>query len=394
MKGRKQKKLISGVLVVVLMMSFAPTALATDIQNAKDKEQQLEDQRQETEAEKEAISAKLRALSVSMQEATEKLAVKKEEIEAAEQDLIMAQIEEDTQYESMKLRIQYMYEYGNVSLIQIFLESDSISDFLSKAEYIIMMSKYDREKLNDFQRAVEQVEEKELALQVEYQELTELQNSIAAQREEAETLLSQKSSELDELDLQISAVKEQIKKAEEAEKKRKEAEEAERKRQEEEERRRQEEEEKKNQNQNQNNNQQTGGSTVIVGNGYFTHPCPGMTYQSSYFGEVREGIGDPTPHKGHDYAAPEGTPIYAAQAGKVVTAGYSYSAGYWVVINHGNGLVTKYMHMFEMPYVSAGDTVVKGQHIGGVGTTGQSTGNHLHFQVEENGVPVNPSKYL
>ena len=246
MKGRKRKRLISGLLVFVLLMGMSPTAYATDIQDAKEKEQQLENQKQEAEAEKAALSERLSALSASMQEATEKLAQKKEEIETAEQELIMAQIEEDTQYESMKMRIQYMYEYGNVSLIQVFLESDSISDFLSKAEYIIMMSKYDREKLNDFQRAVHQVEEKEYALQTEYQELTELQNSIAAQREEAEILLSEKSSELDELASQISAVKEQIQKAEEAERKRKEAEEAEKKRQEEE-KKRQEEEAKKNQ---------------------------------------------------------------------------------------------------------------------------------------------------
>ena len=81
---------------------------------------------------------------------------------------------------------------------------------------------------------------------------------------------------------------------------------------------------------------------VVSGNGYFTHPCPGMTYQSSYFGEVRAF--DPRPHKGNDYAAPAGTPTYAAAAGTVVIAGWSNSAGNWVVINHGNGLVTKYMH--------------------------------------------------
>ena len=119
-----------------------------------------------------------------------------------------------------------------------------------------------------------------------------------------------------------------------------------------------------------------------------------MSWQSSYFGEVRQGIGDTRPHKGHDYAAAEGTPIYAAAAGTVITAGYSYSAGYWVVINHGNGLVSKYMHMYAMPAVRAGQRVAKGQYIGGVGTTGQSTGNHLHFQVEEYGVAVNPSKYM
>ncbi len=64
---------------------------------------------------------------------------------------------------------------------------------------------------------------------------------------------------------------------------------------------------------------------VVSGSGYFTHPCPGMTYQSSYFGEVRSF--DSRPHKGNDYAAPTGTPTYAAAAGTVITAGWSNSAG-------------------------------------------------------------------
>lgn len=133
------------------------------------------------------------------------------------------------------------------------------------------------------------------------------------------------------------------------------------------------------------------GAPVVNGNGYFTHPCPGMTQQTSYFGEVRSF--DPTPHKGNDYAAPAGTPTYAAADGTVITAGWSNSAGNWVVIDHGNGLVTKYMHHSEI-LVSAGQTVKKGQQIGKVGSTGYSTGAHLHFQVELNGVAVNPDEYL
>ena len=130
---------------------------------------------------------------------------------------------------------------------------------------------------------------------------------------------------------------------------------------------------------------------VVSGSGYFTHPCPGMTYQSSYFGEIREfEVGG---HKGNDYAAPEGTPTYAAAAGTVIIAGYSSSAGTWVVIDHGNGLVTKYMHHSSL-CVSAGQYVEKGQQIGCVGTTGQSTGPHLHFQVEVNGVAVSPDQYM
>lgn len=143
------------------------------------------------------------------------------------------------------------------------------------------------------------------------------------------------------------------------------------------------------------NNLETGSldgtGSQVTGSGQFTHPCPDMTYQSSYFGEIREfEIGG---HKGNDYAAPVGTPTYAADSGMVMIAGWSDSAGYWVVIDHGNGLVTKYMHHSRV-VVSAGEPVKRGQKIGEVGSTGQSTGPHLHFQVELNAVPVNPDTYL
>ena len=89
----------------------------------------------------------------------------------------------------------------------------------------------------------------------------------------------------------------------------------------------------------------------------------------------------------------QAVPTYAAAAGTVVIAGWSNSAGNWVVINHGNGIVTKYMHHSAL-CVSAGQTVSKGQQIGLTGTTGNSTGVHLHFQVEVNGVAVDPRTYL
>ncbi len=401
------KKLIRYLAIVFLVFSMMIPSYASELETAKDKENDLQNQMNEAEAEKQEIAEKLKSLSASMKISNENLTKKKDEIEAAEQEVIMAKIEEDTQYESMKIRIKYMYENGNVSLLQVLLESESISDFLNKAEYIVMMSKYDRERLKDFQRALQKVEEKEVILEEEYKELEEIQLSLANQKAEAEELLAKKDSELEQLESDLKDIREQIKAAEEAERKRQEAEEAEKKRQEAEEAENNASSNNSKPNNSTSNNSTSNNSTsngsssggqtkppVVSGNGYFTHPCPGMSYQSSYFGEVRQGIGDTRPHKGHDYAAPEGTAIYAAASGTVVIAGYSYSAGYWVVINHGNGLTTKYMHMFEMPYVSAGETVVKGQHIGGVGTTGQSFGNHLHFQVEEDGVAVNPSKYL
>lgn len=98
-------------------------------------------------------------------------------------------------------------------------------------------------------------------------------------------------------------------------------------------------------------------------------------------------------HNAIDVAAPRGTPVYAYTNGKVVTAGWGNMTGNYVVIDHGGGLRTKYLHLSSIS-VSVGQTVKVGQKIGGVGSTGYSTGNHLHFEVTKNGVAVNPLLYL
>lgn len=374
-KGR----ILGSVLAVAMIVGCILPAGATDVQDAKKEEQQLEQQKEQIEAEQATYQEKLGQISAAMQQASDDIEKKQEEIEAAEQDFIMAKVDENAQYESMKLRIKYMYENGNDDLITMFLEAKSIADFCNKAEYISMLSEYDRDKLTEYQETVRAVEEKEQALQKEYDDLMALRDGLTEKSKEAEALLARKSSELDSVETELAQVREQIAKAQAEAEKGQEAEDAKK----------------------PSNNTSSGGQTtespkppVVSGNGYFTHPCPGMSYQSSYFGEVRQGIGDTRPHKGHDYAASAGTPIYAAASGKVLIAGYSSSAGYWVVIDHGKGLVSKYMHMYKRPSVNAGQKVSKGQYLGGVGTTGQSTGNHLHFQVELNGVPVNPSNYM
>ena len=98
-------------------------------------------------------------------------------------------------------------------------------------------------------------------------------------------------------------------------------------------------------------------------------------------------------HSGVDMAAPKGTPIYAAKAGKVTAAKYSSSAGNYVSLNHGDGFSSIYMHMTHS-IVSVGQYVSTGQVIGYVGSTGISTGNHLHFGIAYNGTYVNPMNYI
>ena len=124
--------------------------------------------------------------------------------------------------------------------------------------------------------------------------------------------------------------------------------------------------------------------------GQFADPCPGSHLTSSF--GYRDF--DHKFHKGIDLGTNgEILPVYAAESGTVVRAEYDSLAGNWVLIDHGNGLITKYMH-FSHTFVKEGQEVTKGQQIGLTGTTGRSTGIHLHFQVEENGVAVNPTTYL
>lgn len=128
--------------------------------------------------------------------------------------------------------------------------------------------------------------------------------------------------------------------------------------------------------------------------GMFANPCPGARLTSSFGYREAPLAGASTYHKGVDLGTGAyNIPTYAAQAGIVTYAGPSGAAGNLVTIDHGNGLVTKYMHHDKI-YVKPGDRVEKGQQIGLSGTTGNSTGNHLHFQVEKNGAVINPLLYL
>ncbi len=380
---KQKRRIVGGFLVLVMCAGMSLNAGAVTIDEAEKKADQLEQQKESAEAEKQKLTTRLNGIIDDMNETQEKLTAKEEEIDAAEQELVQAKIDENSQYESMKKRIKFMYEGGNTQLLEVLVKSESIGDLLNKAEYVSQLSLYDRDMLTEFQNTVKEVEEKEAALKAEYEELNELQDQLSEQQTEVQELIDSKEAQISDIQDEIKA------NAETLDRLKKEAEEAKRLR----------EEQAAAAAAAAAASSSGGGSSytaassgnVVSGSGYFTHPCPGMTYQSSYFGEIREfEVGG---HKGNDYAAPAGTPTYAAAAGTVVIAGWSNSAGNWVVINHGNGLVTKYMHHSSL-CVSAGQYVEKGQQIGYVGSTGQSTGPHLHFQVELDGVAVSPDSYM
>ena len=130
-----------------------------------------------------------------------------------------------------------------------------------------------------------------------------------------------------------------------------------------------------------------GGVGGVIGGSTLQWPLPGHTYISCHFGEV-DAFGN-AGHRGTDIPAPEGTPILAAHSGTVLVSGWNDSYGNQVLLDNGAGLSTRYAHMTATA-VTAGETVTAGQVIGYVGSTGDSTGNHLHFEVMQNGVLVAP----
>lgn len=379
---RQKRSIISAVLIIALCMGSALNVNATTVDEAKKKAEQLESQKGDAEQEKNTLATQLNTIVTEMNATKEKLTKKQEEIQKAEDELVQARIEENNQYESMKKRIKYMYETGNTQFLEILVSSESIGDFLNRAEYVTELSSYDRGKLTEFQDTVKDVEAKDAALQVEYTELSTIQDSLVAKQNEVQNLLSEKQIQISSLESQIGENAATLQKL---------IEEAEAERQKQIQQQKAAEQAAKDA-----ANAGSGGGynqpstpPVVSGNGQFTNPCP-SAYISSTFG-YRDFDG--AFHKGLDLAAGEGTPTYAAAAGTVVTAGWSDSAGNWVVINHGNGLVTKYMHHSAI-CVSQGQQVAKGQQIGYVGDTGNSFGAHLHFQVEQDGTAVNPQNYL
>ncbi len=122
------------------------------------------------------------------------------------------------------------------------------------------------------------------------------------------------------------------------------------------------------------------------------YPLPKNVHSfiTTYFGERDFGTHI---HKGVDYAAAKNTPIYAVKGGTVTRACYRSDYGNCIIINHGDGVETLYAHCTKL-FVSVGEEVKQGQTIGTVGTTGQSTGYHLHFEIKINGSYVNPLKYV
>ena len=327
------------------------------------------------------ISSQITALENQLAQKNQELTEKKDQIEDTKSQLEDAKKQEEQQYADMKVRIQFMYENAQESYFEALFSSESFSDFLNSAEYIIQIQEYDRKKLNEYQDTVDYIENVEKQLEEDYATLEEIKKEVEQEKASVEqekasvaALMKQRETELAGIEGNIDSAQSdadyyaaEIKAQEEiiAEIKRIEAEKAAAGKQ---------------------DNPYTGG--------VFTWPCPSSTRVTSDYGtRVSPMGGASSNHKGIDIGASGGAAIVAAADGTVTTASYSSAAGNYVMIDHGGGLYTVYMHASAL-LVSPGQTVSAGQTIAQVGSTGISTGNHLHFGVSLNGSYVSPWSYL
>ena len=324
------------------------------------------------------LDANLEEIETQIADLKSQITVKEAEIVETEALLAEAKEVETNQHEAMDNRIRLMYVQGEQHYLQLLLTSSSFSDFLNRAVYVNAIAKYDQERLDEYVQTREYVElcEEQLHLQKEILDATK----AAVEEEQAalETLIEQKKTQIEKYEKSISNKEESIEEYEamiaEQDELIKELEAA------------VIAEQKKILAQQ--------GSVVIYDGGQFKFPLASYTRISDDYGwRIHPILNTKQFHNGVDFAAPKGTAIYAAYDGEVVAATYSSTMGNYVMINHGSGLYTIYMHASAL-YCSKGDVVVRGETIAAVGTTGRSTGNHLHFSVRKDGDYVSPWNYL
>ncbi len=305
----------------------------------------------------------------------------------------------DEQYEKMSARIKYIYENGETDYLEILLNAGNISDLLNRVEYVSEISEYDDQLFKDFAAAAKEVQEYSDLLDAQAGKMEAAKSSYDAFYQLADKLLEEKTEALSDAAVEVGVDEEVYQEyLAEVESGKMDWNQAVKAKEEEERKAQQAEVTVPTTNPSLNGTGSGGLASVTqtenTNIGDIIWPLPGYGNITSYFGyRTSPTAGASSNHKGIDISAPFGTPIIAALAGTVIASSEGWAEGKYVIIDHGNGYKTLYMHMSQRNCVS-GQHVSQGQVIGYVGSTGISTGNHLHFAVTVNNVYQNPLSYV
>ncbi len=387
MKSSK-KRALSLIMAAVLSVTLAP-ALGNDkpasaatvqekLEQAKKDKQAAQAAQSESKAnlestmaqitklddEAELIRAELNEIDKIISDADAKIAEKEAEIAEFERQIA----ENDAEFCA---RLRTMDENNTAGYIDLLINAKSISDFVSRVETVREITEFDQGIINQMialKNGVEASKEEVVAYRNEQQEARDLvqdkQNALDAKIAEKTSYMKKLENDIEKYDsLYKAAAKE-------------------------------EERLKQSIASSSSKGSTNGGERIIYTGGVFCWPAPSYTYISSEFGyRIHPVYGTKKYHSGMDLAAPGGSPILAAADGTVRFASWNGGYGYCVIIDHGSGIQTLYGHSSKL-LVSSGQKVTAGQKIALVGTTGTSTGNHLHFEVLNNGKATDPRPYL
>lgn len=406
------RKLVALALVMGLVCT--QTYAAPDLSDAKQEKRDLQDQLEDvqgeiarlrdesesTESYMEDLDKKLSEITASLASLESQVAQKEAQVEENREALAQAQADSQKQYEDMKKRIKFLYENGNDAYFEMLLEAKSFAELVNKADFVKEMSEYDRNMLEQFLTVQQTIAEKQEQIEEECRNIQALKAQTEKQKESMQVMADEKQKEYDAYQDQLkesedlaAQVEAEIA-AQEALIASLEAEAARRRKAEEEARAKA-----------QAAASAAGGGSASEGTGGgsgspqsssdgFIWPCPASRRITSDYGyRIHPTLNVRKLHNGIDIGAPTGTQIVAAASGLVVAASYDSSMGNYVMIDHGNSVYTVYMHCSGFN-VFKGQQVSQGSVIAFVGSTGRSTGPHLHFSVRVNGGYVNPWNYL
>ena len=362
------------VSVVSIFPIYAGAQSAqSKLENAQKKQDEIKQKINSTKSkisasskEKQALDQEIAQVQAEIDKLNSKINASNEKISAKEKELTKAQNESKKQYDNYSKRAKMMVEKGSVTYLEVLLNSKSFSDLLSRYSVVKQIVHYDSIKLEELKAIEQQIADIKKELEDEKAGLVELKSNETAQMN---TLASKRAANqkiIDDLKSDQSAYEKAL-----AEQERAEA------------------------NARAEIARLTSGSSASSTkfSGGMVRPTSGPV-TSPYYMRVHPVTGVLKQHTGMDFGSPHGANIVAAASGTVIVSGYNAGGyGNYVVINHGGGISTLYAHASSL-LVSAGQHVSQGQVIAKVGSTGMSTGPHLHFEVLVNGKHTNPAQYL
>ncbi|NLM42748.1 MAG: peptidoglycan DD-metalloendopeptidase family protein [Clostridiales bacterium] len=373
-------KILAVVLVLALIFSAVPVFGQKYSDDLSDLQKRLEENNRKIQLTKTQQAAKQKEsknVSKQIQELDSKLEIAEKNLEVVENQLCELEgkiaitqreldraIEEaEAQRELLHKRVRVMYQNGSTSYLAVLLDATSFSDFISRLDLMRKIINYDVNLLKERITYKDIIDSKKQQLEMEQQQKEELKNEIVQKKEEVELTKEEKEKILKDLNMDIKELERQLDKLlEDSANIQKEIVKL-----------------------------QSSGDYI---GGEMAWPSPGYTRITSPYGNrVHPILKTKRMHTGVDIAVPSGSDIVAANAGKVILAKYYGGYGNTVIIDHGGKISTLYAHNSKF-LVKEGDIVARGDVIAKSGSTGLSTGPHLHFEVRINGNHTDPMPYI